>query len=101
MLAMFLRWPDLNPSPTPTRNSSDPTPQAMPNIVKNERSLCAHNMLSTCPIVSNAILIESLTTFFADYQLSVIGCSFIRTPLLPDLAHDCWPVIRLLLIRRQ
>jgi hypothetical protein len=25
--------------------------------VRNERSLCAHRMLNTCPIVSNAILI--------------------------------------------
>ena len=42
----------------PRDGSNDPTPHAMPNMVKNERSLCAHKMLSTCPIVSNAILIR-------------------------------------------
>src|SRR5690348_5580905 len=36
--------PDRNPSPTPTSNSSDPTPQAIPNMVRNERSLFAHKL---------------------------------------------------------
>src|SRR5260221_1791933 len=60
MFAMFLCWPERNPSPTPTRNNREPTPQAMPNIVRNERSLCDHNVRSTCAKMSNAILISLL-----------------------------------------
>src|SRR5260370_2484197 len=57
MLAMFFCWPDRNPSPSPTSKSKDPTPQAMPNMVRKERSLCAHNVRITWPKISNAILI--------------------------------------------
>jgi hypothetical protein len=33
------RWlPERKPSPTPTSGSKDPTPQAIPNLVKIERS---------------------------------------------------------------
>src|ERR1700685_1269597 len=39
------RWfPERKPAPTPTKSSSEPTPQAMPNMVRNERSLCAHRL---------------------------------------------------------
>src|SRR5215472_18084896 len=71
IVAMFFFCPELKPSPTPIRNSSDPTPQAMPNMVKNDRSLCAHSMLNTCPIVSKAILIDGLPlAFYFDRQLT-------------------------------
>ncbi len=55
---MFFRWPDLKPSPSPTSISSDPTPQAMPNMVKNDRSLWAHNVRITWAKMSKAILIS-------------------------------------------
>src|ERR1700761_5195075 len=40
-VAMFLCWPERKPSPRPTRTSSDPTPHAMPNMVRKLRSLLA------------------------------------------------------------
>src|SRR3954469_16311196 len=36
--------PERKPSPTPTNRSNDPTPQAIPNMVRNERSLCAQRL---------------------------------------------------------
>src|SRR5215472_4939902 len=36
--------PERKPSPTPTKRSRDPTPQAMPNMVRKERSLCAQRL---------------------------------------------------------
>src|SRR5947209_149435 len=44
-----LRFPARNPSPTPTSRSREPTPHAMPNMVRNDRSLCAHNVRRVCP----------------------------------------------------
>src|SRR5258708_36239211 len=43
-VSSWRRLPLRKPSPTPARRSSDPTPQAMPNMVRNERSLCAHSV---------------------------------------------------------
>src|SRR5215469_12333176 len=57
MVAMFFCWPERNPSPSPTSISSDPTPQAMPNMVKKDRSLCAHKVRITWAKMSKAILI--------------------------------------------
>src|SRR5882762_6220595 len=39
-----LRLPERNPSPKPTNKSREPTPQAMPNMVRNERSLWAQRL---------------------------------------------------------
>src|SRR6266446_3021774 len=39
-----LRLPERKPSPKPTRSSKEPTPQAMPNMVRKDRSLCAHSV---------------------------------------------------------
>src|SRR5258708_2599704 len=47
-----LRLPERKPSPRPTSSSSEPTPQAMPNMVKNERSLCAQRARKVCPTIS-------------------------------------------------
>src|SRR5580658_6816482 len=52
-------WPLRKPSPRPTRSRSDPTPQAIPNMVRNERSLCAHSVDSDCLTMSRSIRIES------------------------------------------
>ncbi len=43
------RLPERNPSPRPTSSNSDPTPHAIPNMVRNERSLCAHSVLKRLP----------------------------------------------------
>src|SRR5882672_762036 len=50
-----LRLPFRNPSPTPTSNSRDPTPQAIPNIVRNERSLCAQSVRNVWMKVSSKV----------------------------------------------
>ncbi len=47
-----LRLPERKPSPRPTSNSREPTPQAMPNMVRNERSLCAHSVRRVWPKMS-------------------------------------------------
>src|ERR1700719_1757484 len=36
--------PERKPSPKPTSKSKDPTPHAMPNMVRNERNLCAQRV---------------------------------------------------------
>src|SRR5690349_23728293 len=58
-----LRFPDRNPSPRPTRSRSEPTPQAMPNIVRKERSLCAQSVRSVWPKISNKTRMD----FFPSY----------------------------------
>src|SRR5436190_5216698 len=50
-------FPERKPSPRPTSSSNDPTPQATPNMVRNERSLCAHRVRRTCPKMSRIIRI--------------------------------------------
>src|SRR6185369_1468756 len=50
--------PDRNPSPTPTSSNKDPTPQAIPNMVKNERSLCAQSVRRVWPKISNSTRME-------------------------------------------
>src|SRR5438105_2738306 len=56
--------PDRKPSPTPTSSSKDPTPQAMPNMVRNERSLCAHRLRKIWVKMSETVrMIERYCTF--------------------------------------
>src|SRR5258705_9679116 len=38
------RLPERKPSPKPTSKSKEPTPQAIPNMVRKERSLCAQSV---------------------------------------------------------
>ena len=52
ILARLRRCPDLNPSPSPTSTSSEPTPQAIPNMVRNVRSLFAIMARKTSPRMS-------------------------------------------------
>src|SRR5438445_11466088 len=47
-----LRLPDRKPSPRPTSSSREPTPHAIPNMVRNERNLCAQRARKVCPIIS-------------------------------------------------
>jgi hypothetical protein len=44
--------PDLKPSPNPINNNRDATPHAIPNIVKNDRSLFAPIDRITCAKMS-------------------------------------------------
>src|SRR5207302_1091455 len=55
----FLPCPLRNPSPSPTSSSSDPTPQAIPNMVRNDRSLCAHKVATDCLTMSANICIRN------------------------------------------
>jgi hypothetical protein len=57
--------PDRNPSPTPTSSSSDPTPQAIPNIVRNDRNLWVHKLRMICAKMSQIvrILVKTVGTF--------------------------------------
>src|ERR1039458_3991172 len=54
-VSSWRRLPLRNPSPTPARSKSDPTPQAMPNMVRNERSLCAHRVRKVWPKISRSV----------------------------------------------
>src|SRR5579863_5070995 len=49
--------PERKPSPTPTSSSNDPTPQAIPNMVRNERSLCAQRLRKICAKMSETVRI--------------------------------------------
>src|SRR6266436_8178781 len=55
-----LRLPLRNPSPTPASSSSEPTPHAIPNIVRNDRNLCAHRVRRVCAKVSSSMRISHL-----------------------------------------
>src|SRR5580658_3679115 len=52
ILARLRRCPERNPAPGPTRTSSEPTPHAMPNMVRKVRSLLAIMARKTWPRVS-------------------------------------------------
>src|SRR5271157_4502870 len=65
--------PDRKPSPTPTSSNRDPTPQAIPNMVRNERSLCAHKLRKICAKMSSSVrmissgrTLQSLDAHFLD-----------------------------------
>src|SRR5215469_1026834 len=49
--------PERNPSPTPTSNSNDPTPQAIPNMVRKERNLWAQRLRKICAKMSTTTCI--------------------------------------------
>src|SRR5579885_609836 len=57
--------PDRKPSPKPTNSNNDPTPQAMPNMVRNERSLWAHSVRKICPRMSRIV---RMTAFNREHQ---------------------------------
>lgn len=57
------RFPERKPSPTPTSRSREPTPQAMPNMVRNERSLCAQRARPISPKVSSKVRIRGLSDY--------------------------------------
>src|SRR5271155_1591554 len=59
-VSSWRRFPLRKPSPTPANSNSDPTPQAMPNMVRNERSLCAHRVRNVWPKVSRSMRIGQL-----------------------------------------
>src|SRR5882724_1084605 len=70
-------FPERKPSPTPTSNNKDPTPQAIPNMVRNERSLCAHRLRKICPKMSNTVRIgELLDTFHLRRTIVLEGQQF-------------------------
>jgi hypothetical protein len=52
--------PERKPSPTPTRSSKEPTPQAIPNMVRNERSLCAQRLRKICAKMSDTVRIVEI-----------------------------------------
>src|SRR2546423_366401 len=59
-----LRLPTRKPSPKPTSSSKEPTPHATPNIVRNERSLCAHNVASVWPKMSRNLRTNPCSRFY-------------------------------------
>src|SRR5258708_1309133 len=56
--------PERKPSPTPTSSSNDPTPQAMPNMVRNERSLCPQRLRRICAKMSETVRITGIHSTF-------------------------------------
>src|SRR5713226_9021343 len=80
-----LRLPERKPSPRPTSSSSEPTPQAMPNMVRNERSLCAQRARKVCPTISKIRrTLESYYTVASNLGLRTLDrrCSELRGTLL-------------------
>src|SRR5437660_337958 len=59
-VSSWRRLPLRKPSPTPASSSSDPTPQAMPNMVRKERSLCAHRVRKVWVKMSRRVRIGCL-----------------------------------------
>src|SRR5690348_10406860 len=57
------RLPERKPSPTPTSRSREPTPQAMPNMVRNERSLWAQRARKISPSVSDRVRMRRLSAY--------------------------------------
>src|ERR1700704_4678925 len=57
-LAILRSWPLRKPSPRPTSSRSEPTPQAMPNMVRNERSLWAHRVDRDWRTISRRVRID-------------------------------------------
>src|ERR1700733_11166526 len=47
--------PERKPSPTPTKRSNEPTPQAIPNMVRKDRSLFAHRLRKICAKMSSTV----------------------------------------------
>src|SRR5580700_2294904 len=70
-VSSWRRLPLRKPSPTPASSSSDPTPQAMPNMVRNERNLCAHRVRKVCPKVSRSVRIGSFRSAGAGQPLPI------------------------------
>src|SRR5581483_887033 len=60
--------PERKPSPTPTKRSRDPTPHAMPNMVRNVRRRCVHSVRSVCARISKNICIPGLEPLQEDLQ---------------------------------
>src|SRR5271166_4006719 len=56
--------PVRKPSPNPTSSSNDPTPQAIPNMVRKERNLCAHNVRKVCAKMSKTVRIANITLLY-------------------------------------
>src|SRR5262252_7968831 len=56
--ANCLSCPLRKPSPRPTRSKREPTPHAIPNIVKKDRSLCAHKVDSDCRTMSRSMRMD-------------------------------------------
>src|ERR1700761_3713022 len=50
--AIWRRFPERKPSPKPINSNIDPTPQAMPNMVKKARSLLDQIARNTSPKMS-------------------------------------------------
>src|ERR1051326_1298002 len=72
-------FPERKPSPTPTSSNKDPTPHAIPNIVRNERSLCAHRLRKICPKMSNNVRMgELLDTLQLRRTLVLEGYPFLQ-----------------------
>src|ERR1039458_8375436 len=55
-----LRLPLRKPSPTPASSSSEPTPQAIPNMVRKDRNLCAHKVRKVCAKMSRSMRMRHL-----------------------------------------
>src|ERR1700760_4975510 len=50
--AIWRRWPERKPSPKPISSNMEPTPHAMPNMVRKARSLCDQMARKTSPKMS-------------------------------------------------
>src|SRR5256885_13654275 len=86
-LARFLAVPARKPSPKPTSSSSDPTPHAIPNIVRKERSLCVHMARNTSPRLSNNRLIIELRTLDQQSSYPVENSAMTAVTLRSDAKH--------------
>src|SRR6266853_1608391 len=92
-MASCFSWPLRNPSPTPTSSSSDPTPQAIPNMVRKERSLCAQRLRKICPKMSKIVRIIERQLYLFNISHAVLegpSGGALKTRLL--LFHEQQPM---------
>src|SRR5882762_2219102 len=86
-LANCLACPLRNPSPSPTNNNSEPTPHAIPNMVRNDRSLCAHKVARDWRMMSSNILIQGVCPQATGQRVGGPGFRSGRGSHVPPVAH--------------
>src|SRR6267378_2869799 len=79
-VSSWRRLPLRKPSPTPASSNNDPTPQAMPNMVRKERNLCAHRVRKVWPKMSRNMRIR--------YVRSVQGRTDSCAPIKPSPLYN-------------
>ena len=75
-------FPERKPSPSPTNSSNDPTPQAIPNMVRNERNLCAQRVRNICRRISKKTSVDRNPCLIIHTKADADWFPFHRAPML-------------------